>query len=109
MKNNASSQSGRFNPRVFLSFALAFAGVFLAVASFMQPTQKASVKMSNTSPRPLRYMPEPGGKADDFDQMESEWFTRVTYPTGIFKSEWLRLAAAADAIIPRAIPAGIPG
>src|ERR1043166_6284331 len=57
----------------------------------------------------LRYMPERGGKADDFSQMEEEWFTRVTYPTGIFKSEWLRQAADVDALIPSAIPAGVPG
>ena len=41
--------------------------------------------------------------------MEEEWFARVTYPTGIFKSEWLRQAADVDALIPRAIPAGVPG
>src|SRR5206468_4434578 len=32
----------------------------------------------------------------------------LTYPTGIFNPAWLRLAAAKDALIPHAIPAGLP-
>ncbi|HJT82118.1 MAG TPA: hypothetical protein VJ719_13055 [Chthoniobacterales bacterium] len=53
-------------------------------------------------------MPQPGDEPDDFDGMEELWHTRLTYPTGVFNPEWLRLAAAADALIPRAIPAGLP-
>ena len=53
-------------------------------------------------------MPEPGGKADDFDQMERDWHNRLTYPTGVFNPAWLRLAATQDALVPRAVPLGIP-
>ena len=54
----------------------------------------------------MRYMPVPGGEADDLDRLEEEWHNRVTYPTGIFDPVWLRLAAAQDALIPSALPSG---
>jgi hypothetical protein len=53
-------------------------------------------------------MPVPGGKADDLDRMEPEWNNRLTYPTGLFNPAWVRVAAARDALIQRAIPLGIP-
>ena len=65
--------------------------------------------VAKAAPRPELDMPVPGGKADDLDRMEQEWHNRLTYPTGIFNPEWLRLAAATDALIQRAIPAGAPG
>jgi hypothetical protein len=109
MKKN-TSPSGRFNPRVFLSFVLGLAGVFLAIASIAPPSQNAlaPAPIAATAPRPQHYMPVPGGEADDLDRMETEWNHRLTYPTGIFNPLWLRVAAAQDALIPRAVPLGIP-
>lgn len=90
--------------------ALALIGGSICLAKFsIAPPQLAKSEPTRREIDRLRTMPEPGGKADDFNQMEEEWFTRVTYPTGIFKSEWLRNAADVDALIPSAIPAGIPG
>jgi hypothetical protein len=94
----------RFTPRILLAFVLCSAGIALAVISFaprLQDGQKSTDRL-------LRYMPEPGGKADDFDQMERDWHNRLTYPTGVFNPTWLRLAAAQDALVPRATPLGIP-
>src|ERR1700720_455181 len=107
MNKNSISQSGIFNPRALLAFTLCLSGVSLTLFSFKLP-----VSNSNNPPNhkgtmdmdQLRYMPEPGGKADDLDRMEAEWNTRLTYPTGLFNPQWLRLAAAQDALIPRAIP-----
>lgn len=60
--------------------------------------------------RPERYMPVPGGEADESDalnRLEEEWHNRLTYPTGIFNPAWIRQALAQDALIPDGIPAGI--
>src|SRR3984893_8588227 len=111
MNKISISQSGFFNPRALLAFALCLSGVSLTLFSFKLPVSNSAnprnhndaIQMSQ-----LRYMPEPGGKADDFDRMEAEWNIRLTYPTGIFNPAWLRLAAAKDALIPRGIPAGVP-
>jgi hypothetical protein len=73
------------------------------------PVQSPATRVATAEPARLRYMPEPGGDPDDFDQMEVDWQNRLTYPTGIFNPGWLRAAAAADALVTRAIPAGIPG
>src|SRR5437773_10982466 len=40
MKKNPSSQSGLFNPRAFVAFALCSAGVLLAMVSFAAPTSR---------------------------------------------------------------------
>ena len=53
-----------------------------------------------------RYMPVPGGEADDLDRMEADWHNRLTYPTGRFDPAWVRQAAVQDAGIAREIPAG---
>ena len=95
-----------FNPRASLAFALCLGGVALSLFSFNLP---ARVSQNVERESRLRDMPEPGGKADDFDRMEAEWHNRLTYPTGVFNPEWLRVAAQADTLIPRGIPAGIPG
>jgi hypothetical protein len=108
MKKN-TTRSGFFAVRVLFAFVFCLGGVSLALFSFRLPSASVVGRDGHDRTSRLRYMPEPGGKADDFERMEEEWNTRVTYPTGIFRSEWLRLAAAADALIPRAIPAGIPG
>src|ERR1700682_23584 len=94
----------KFAPRVLLAFILCSAGIALGVISFaprLQDGRKSTGQL-------LRYMPEPGGKADDFDRMETDWHNRLTYPTGLFNPQWLRLAATQDARVPRAIPLGIP-
>jgi hypothetical protein len=112
MNKNSISQSGFFNPRALLAFALCLGGVSLTLFSFKLPVSNSNNPSDHNGAmqmNQLRYMPEPGGKADDFDRMEAAWNTRLTYPTGIFNPKWLRLAAAADTLIPRAIPAGIPG
>jgi hypothetical protein len=54
-----------------------------------------------------RYMPVPGGGADDLDRMEIDWHNRLTYPTGLFDPAWVRRAAVADAGITRSIPWGL--
>ncbi len=98
-----------FRPRVFVSFLLCSVAVFLAVASLVPLNQSPAIRVATAAaPRPLHYMPVPGGEADDLDRLEEEWNIRLTYPTGVFNPEWLRLAAAADALIPRSVPLGIP-
>jgi hypothetical protein len=112
MRKNPTSRFGFFNPRTLSALALCSGGVLLAIGSIAPPVRHSDGATSQGGrdiAKALRYMPEPGGKADDFDRMEAEWNSRLTYPTGIFNPEWLRLAAAADALIPRAIPAGVPG
>jgi hypothetical protein len=99
-----TSESARFNPRLFLSFILCSAAVSLAMFSFAPPVENApkpSVELQRT-------MPVPGGKADDLDRMEAEWNNRLTYPTGLFDPHWLRLAAVKDSLIARGVPAGVP-
>ncbi|MEY2546118.1 MAG: hypothetical protein QOG48_1235 [Verrucomicrobiota bacterium] len=103
-KDPVSKSAAFFNPRALLAVILCSSSVALAVISFVPPVQD-----TRTSTNKLRYMPQPGGEADDFDQMERDWHNRLTYPTGLFNPQWLRLAAAADALIPRGIPAGVPG
>jgi hypothetical protein len=101
-------ESASFNPSVFLSFILCSAGLFLAMASIAPPpSQTASVAVAATAPHRERDMPVPGGKADDLDRMEQEWNNRLTYPTGLFNPEWLRLAALQDSLIARAVPLGL--
>ena len=98
-----TSESGNFNPRVFLSFILCSVGACLAMFSFAPPDgspPKSTVHLE-------RDMPVPGGKADDLDRMEQEWNNRLTYPTGLFNPEWLRLAAVQDSLIARAVPLGL--
>ena len=98
-----SAQSGFFYLRLLLAVALSSVGVALAVTSF---TPQEARKSADTVKQ--RYMPVPGGKADDLDLLESEWHNRLTYPTGRFDPSWLRLAAAKDKLVPRGVPIGIP-
>ena len=57
--------------------------------------------------RSERYMPVPGGEADDLNGMEIDWHNRLTYPTGRFDPAWVRQAAAQDAQVARSIPSGL--
>src|SRR5207244_6337446 len=103
-----------FNPRCLLALSLCSARLLLAISSFTgMPGHPTGPDGSNQgAPGSInqlkRYMPVPGGEPDDLDRMEVEWNNRLTYPTGIFNPEWLRLAAAGDALVTRAVPAGIP-
>ena len=108
MKKTPAGRSGFLQIRALAALLLLGAAICLAKFSFAPPQFVSGERARGDVDRP-RYMPEPGGKADDFNQMEADWFNRVTYPTGIFDSAWLRAAAAADALIPRGIPAGVPG
>ena len=103
MKKNPTSKSAFFNPRVLFGLALCSAGILLAILSF------AGIPWLSTwsADQRLRDMPVAGGKADDLDRMEQEWYNRVTYPTGIFNPEWIRRAADHDATIARRIPLGV--
>ncbi len=116
MKREFCTRTGFFHPRALLAFALCSGGVLLTMLSFSLPvggshslSRQNQLAHANKPNKPQHYMPVPGGKADDLDRMEVEWNNRLTYPTGIFNPQWLRLATAADALIPREIPAGIPG
>jgi Dockerin type I domain len=105
MRKKSASQSAFFNPRLLLSFALCSIGVLLAVFGF---AGKPSHPIADRDQLP-RYMPVPGGGADDLDRMEVEWNNRLTYPTGRFDPAWVRSAAAHDALITRGIPLGLQG
>src|SRR5437870_5690305 len=108
MKKDCASQSGFFIPRVLLAFALCSAGALLAMFS-LAPQSGAPIRTAVRDAKQLqRDMPVPGGKADDLDRMELEWHNRLTYPTGLFNPVWVRVAAAQDALIRRAIPLGRP-
>ena len=104
-RKNPASQSGVFNPRVLLAFALCSVGVVLALISFAPPVERPDGHRGAGGLE--RYMPVPGGKPDDLDRMEAEWNNRLTYPTGLFNPAWVRLAALQDALISRGIPLGL--
>jgi hypothetical protein len=95
---NSPSQSGVFRPRIFAAFLLFSAGLCLAGFSF---NNQPSPERTGDSATPERYMPVPGGEADDLDRLEALWNDRLTYPTGRFDPSWLRVAAADDARITR--------
>jgi Dockerin type I domain len=101
MKKNLVSESGFLDLRAALALAFCSVGMVLATFSF---APSGGHKEADGRPR---YMPVPGGEPDDLDRLEAEWNDRLTYPTGVFNPLWLRLAAAQDALIPRAVPLGI--
>src|SRR2546423_14074444 len=103
MHKKAPSESGMFSPRVFLAFLLCSAGILLAISSF---TGKPGRERHSPSNHLERYLPVPGGEADDLDRLEAEWNNRLTYPTGIFDPGWVRQAAAVDKLIARNVPFG---
>ncbi len=112
MKKKSLFISGFFHPRLLLSLLLCSLGTVLAAVSFAPlPGRVASLKVQPSPGEAVelaRYMPVLGGDPDDLDRMELEWNNRVTYPTGLFNPEWLRLAAAQDRLVARAVPAGRP-
>ena len=103
MRKHRVAESGSFNPRIVAAFLLCAGGAALAFFSLLPPKQDNGT----TAEQRDRYMPVPGGEADDLNRLEEEWNNRLTYPTGIFNPLWVRLAAAQDALIPRGIPLGV--
>ena len=80
MQKKSISRAGFFNFRVFLAFALCWAGVLLALSSLVPQVEplangrKATAKLE-------RDMPVPGGErgeASDLNRMEEEWNNRLT-------------------------------
>jgi hypothetical protein len=115
MKKKRTSLSGLVNLRVLLGFTLCSGGVLLAISSFTgmgwrlvgAPDDSTKQDGRSGTDRLERYMPVPGGEADDLDRMEAEWHNRLTYPTGQFNPAWVRQAAAEDALVARGVPAGL--
>src|SRR5438067_311960 len=110
MRKNPTSRSGVSHLRVILAFALCSVGVLLAASSFTPPVEHshgATSAGATDTGKLQRDMPVPGGEPDDLNRLEVEWNNRLTYPTGLFDPAWVRLAAATDALISRAVPAGL--
>src|SRR6266480_4528907 len=108
MKINRAGRFGFLQIRALVAVALFGVAICLAKFSFAPPQTTNNEREHEEMDRLGRYMPVPGGDADDMSRMEEEWNNRLTYPTGIFDPLWVRLAAAKDALIQRAIPLGIP-
>ena len=57
-----------------------------------------------------RFAAEPGESEENEGQlllaMGDYWFTRLTYPTGVYNGAWVQQAAEQDAAVPRGVPAG---
>lgn len=91
MKRNPRSENGALNPRILLAFVLCSLGVGLGLASISKMGQQTmgapesrDYHEGGDRDRLERYMPIPGGDADDLDRMEIDWHNRLTYPTGRF-------------------------
>ena len=104
MKRNPRSENGALNPRILLAFVLCSLGVGLGLASISKMGQQTmgapesrDYHEGGDRDRLERYMPIPGGDADDLDRMEIDWHNRLTYPTGRFDPAWVRKAAFQDA------------
>ena len=107
MKKTSPTQSGFSKRRLMLGLAFcSISGLlaFLALAGVPTSLVKSPEKSTEDIPR---YMPVPGEKADDLARIEMAWHDRLTYPTGRFDPEWVRQAAAQDALISRELPLGI--
>ncbi len=106
MKLKSPTPSGFSKRRLLLGLAFcSFGGLlaFFALAGIPQAVVPA-VAEKDEAPR---YMPVPGGEADDLARMELMWHDRLTYPTGRFDPAWVRQAAEQDSLISRELPLGI--
>src|SRR6202011_2276725 len=101
-------RAGFLQIRALVAVALFGVAICLAKFSFAPPRAANDQRERDEVDRLGRYMPVPGGTADDLNRMEEEWNNRLTYPTGTFNPTWLRVAALQDSAITRAIPAGVP-
>src|SRR6188508_2295160 len=115
MKNKRPPRAAAFlNARFAVAFLFYFAGILLTIAGFTDLGSQSgdcpngSDCQGVTRDSSERYMPVPGGEADDLESMELDWHNRLTYPTGRFDPAWVRSAAAQDAQIARAVPSGLP-
>ena len=99
-----AGRRGFFHFRLIFAFSLCSVGILLGVSTFAPKPQDEP----SYARKPLRYMPVAGEKGEDLDRLGQAWNDRLTYPTGLFNPAWLRLAAAQDALISRAIPLGLP-
>lgn len=104
MRTHSAIRSGFLVQRALAALTLLSIGLFLAVGSLIGPGKGQTVR--NTRER-QRDMPVAGEKGEDLTRLEEEWNNRLTYPTGVFNPVWLRLAAAQDALISRAVPLGL--
>src|SRR5688572_11792378 len=108
MHRKSASESGSFSPRIFLAFLFCSAGVLLAISSFTGMTWRSfRPREVREVTQAERYMPVPGGEANDLNRLEAEWHNRLTYPTGLFDPTWVRRAAGSDALLRRSTPAGL--
>src|SRR3989440_8080460 len=103
-----SGRSGFLQIRAVVAIVLFGVAICLAKFSFAPPHATNGQGEGGELDRFGRYMPVPGGTADDLNRLEEEWNNRLTYPTGIFNPAWVRLAAVQDSAIASAIPAGVP-
>src|SRR3982074_1364927 len=101
-------RSGFLQIRALVAVALFGVAICLAKFSFAPPRAANDERERGEVDRLGRYMPVPGGTADDLNRLEEEWNNRLTYPTGIFNPAWVRSAAVQDSAITSAIPAGVP-
>src|SRR6266850_5260041 len=108
MKTKPAGQRGFLQIRALLALALFGSAIVLAKLSFAPSGATNGERERGMVDGLGRYMPIPGGTADDLNRMEEEWNNRLTYPTGIFNPAWVRLAAVQDSAITTAIPAGVP-
>jgi hypothetical protein len=108
MKIKRAGRSGFRQIRALVAVVLFGGAICLAKFSFAPPQATNGEHERGEVDRSGRYMPVPGGAADDLNRMEEEWNNRLTYPTGIFNPAWVRQAAVQDSAVSRAIPAGVP-
>src|SRR5438477_4378136 len=108
MKIKRADLSGFLQIRALVAVALFGVAICLAKFSFAPPQTTNGKPERGDVDRSGRYMPVPGGTADDLNRMEEEWNNRLTYPTGLFNPAWIRQAAVEDSLINRAIPSGVP-
>ena len=108
MKIKPDIRSGFLQIRALVAVALFGVAICLAKFSFAPPQTTNGKPERGDVDRSGRYMPVPGGTADDLNRMEEEWNNRLTYPTGLFNPAWIRQAAVEDSLINRAIPSGVP-
>jgi hypothetical protein len=100
VRTTSSQLSGTPKVRVLAASLLSLTGAIFAGLGLTDTAQP------DRHERAQRYMPVAGERGEDLDRMEVEWNNRLTYPTGIFNSAWLRAAAVQDREILSRVPLG---
>ena len=108
MKNPFAGRPGFLQVRTLAALFLLGAAICLAKFSVTPPQMVSGQRGRGDADRRERYMPVRGERGEELSRIEEEWNNRLTYPTGKFDPSWIRAAAAADSLVPRAIPAGVP-